>query len=485
MDLKTLFGLTVIPAAALGGIVLASLLKPVRDLFFVLLVFLCPLVERLDLNYVSREWYRGTSRGFEVAVLDILSLSLLASTVLFPRRGQLRAFWPASLALMLLLFLYAGFNVAIADPRLFGMFEWARMMRGFILVLAVAFFVQSERELKLFLFALAASICYESLLGVKQRYFEGVHRVFGTLDESNSLSGFLCTTTPVLVAAFNSRLPKLLKWFCVGVIPLAAVAEILTISRAGVVILSFVLLGTVLSTARLRVNARTISWALVLCLGAGGLAAKSWKTLSSRFGESTLKEEYQNKKNLGRGYYIRIALAIAQERFFGVGLNNWSYWVSNVYGPRQGYPFVPYKGTDMEPSDKIPEKSILDEAQAAPAHSLGALTLGELGIPGLVLVALVWLRWFQMGSSFLRPKDPDPLRRIPVGILFGFGGMFLQCLTEWFFRHLPLYYVFHVMLGVLMGLHFLRSRAVAGSVGEVEWTDSASPPRPVFVQSWI
>jgi hypothetical protein len=40
-------------------------------------------------------------------------------------------------------------------------------------------------------------------------------------------------------------------------------------------------------------------------------------------------------------------------------------------------------------------------AQAAPAHSLAALTVGELGIPGLVLLTVLWLRWFQMGSSFL------------------------------------------------------------------------------------
>jgi len=60
-----------------AGIIAACISKRIRDLFFVLLVTLSPLIERLDLNYVSREWYRGTSRGFEVAVLDVLSLSLL------------------------------------------------------------------------------------------------------------------------------------------------------------------------------------------------------------------------------------------------------------------------------------------------------------------------------------------------------------------------------------------------------------------------
>ncbi|MGH7968210.1 MAG: O-antigen ligase family protein, partial [Limisphaerales bacterium] len=293
----------------------------------------------------------------------------------------------------------------------------------------------------------------------------------------------LCTTAPVLVAAFNSRLPKLLKLFCGLVIPVAAVGEILTISRAGVVILSSVLLGTMVSTARLRLNMRTFAWTLVILVGAAGLAAKSWKTLSSRFHESSLKEEYENKKNLGRGYYIRIAKAIALDRVFGVGLNNWSYWVSNKYGREQGYPFVPYSGTDMPPVDQVPENSNLDEAQAAPAHSLGALTVGELGIPGFFLFSLVWARWFQMGGSFLRRRDPNPLGRIPVGILFGFCGMFLQCLTEWFFRHLPLYYVFHVMLGVLMSLYYIKRHPPASMQPATEPERVAQPP--VFAQSWI
>jgi len=468
MDTKTLFGLTVIPAAFLGGIVAACLSSRIRDLFFLLLVFLSPLIERLDINYVSREWYRGTSRGFEISVLDILALSLLVSSVLMPRRGESRGYWPASLGLMFLFFIYACFNVAISDPKLFGMFELFRMFRGLVLVLAVALFVRSERELRLFILGLAVMVCYEGLLAVKQRYLGGLHRVPGTVDESNSLSVLLCATTPLMVTALTSRLPKPLKFICACAIPLAMVAEIMTISRAGVIIMSIVLFGAAVSTIQFRINPRTVAMTAVVILGVTGLAIKSWKTLSERFGESTMEQEYGNKKNMGRGYYIRMAKAIAKEDFFGVGLNNWSYWVSNKIGPQHGYKFVPYKGTDREPSDVVPSDSNVDEAQAAPAHNLGALTIGELGTPGLVLFALLWLRWFQMGGSFLWRRDPDPMRRIPIGIFFGFCGMFLQCLTEWVFRHLPLYYTFHVMLGVLMSLYFLKRKASRDALAAAE-----------------
>jgi hypothetical protein len=480
MDTKTLFGLTVIPIAFLGGILAAGISGRIRDLFFVMLVFLSPLIERLDLNYISREWYRGTSRGFEICIPDIFAVSLLVAMLFVPRKDGPRIFWPASLGLMLLMLFYACFNVAISEPKLFSLFELFRMFRGLLLVLAVAFYMRSERELRLFILGLALMLCFEGLLALKQRYMDGVHRVPGTVDESNSLSVLLCTTAPVMVAALTSRLPPTLKLLCACALPLVLVAEIMTISRAGVIIMSLVLFAAAITTIRYRITPGIVGISLVVIVGVSGLAAKSWKTLAERFGESTMQQEYGNKKNMGRGYYIRMAKAIAAERFFGVGLNNWSYWVSNRYGPQHGYKFVPYKGTERWPSDVVPSDSNVDEAQAAPAHNLGALTLGELGIPGLVLFTLLWLRWFQMGASFLFPRDPDPLRRLPVGILFGFCGMFLQCLTEWVFRHLPLYYTFHIMLGVLMGLYYLKRRAGTQAQAETAQDSDYEPERPAL-----
>ena len=169
MGFKAIFGLTVVPAAILGGSLLACISRRVRDVFFVLLVFLSPMIERVDVNFFSREWYRGTSRGFEFSILDIMSISLLVSAVLCPRQGESRGYWPAGLGLMILFFLYACGNVAASDPKLFGLFELFKMVRGLILVLAVAFYVRSERELRLLLFALAALVCFEGLLALKQR----------------------------------------------------------------------------------------------------------------------------------------------------------------------------------------------------------------------------------------------------------------------------------------------------------------------------
>lgn len=481
MDLKTLFGLTVLPAATLGAVITACVSKRLRDMYFIVLVFSAPLIERLDLNYVSREWYRGTSRGFEVAVADVLALALLASSVLVPRAGHRRLYWVPSLGFMLLLFFYACFNVGISEPHLFGLFGLWRLMRGMLLVMAVAFYLQSEREARLLVLGVCLLIGYQALLAIKQRYLDGVHRIYGTCDESNSLSVLLVTSTPLLVTGITARLPRILKWLCVAVLPLACVAEILTISRAGVVIIGLVLLGATLSTASLRLTPRTVGVSLLVLLGAAGMLAKSWKTLSARYEEASLKDEYENKKNLGRGYYLRVAREIAGQRFFGVGLNNWSYWVSNLYGPKLGYRFVPYSGPDREPRDTLPPDANVDMPQAAPAHNLGALTVGELGIPGFALFSILWLRWFQMGGSFLRPRNPDPMRRLGVGLFFGICGTFLQCLTEWAWWHLPVYYTFHILLGALAALYYQKRCAKKAAARQAELEEAPGPMAPAHL----
>ncbi|HWH71123.1 MAG TPA: hypothetical protein VNT26_17175, partial [Candidatus Sulfotelmatobacter sp.] len=233
MGAKDVIGLMLAAIGILGGTLVACLSKRVRDIFFVGMIYLAPMTENFDINFVSRDWYRGTVRGFEFSLVDILSLSVLFSSLLAPRRGESRGYWPASLGMLLLFFFYGCFNVGMADPKLFGLFELSKMLRGVAIFLAVALFLRSEREMRLFILALGLVTCYEGALALKQRYVDGIHRVWGTIDDSNSLSVFFCTVTPVFVAAFNSKLPKYLKAISAMAIPLGCIGVILTISRAG------------------------------------------------------------------------------------------------------------------------------------------------------------------------------------------------------------------------------------------------------------
>lgn len=455
-EYKTIFGIVVLPAMILCATVLAIFSRRLRELFFFLFTLLCLRMDHLNVNFVSREWYRGTSRGFEVSLLDVLSVAVFAGSLIRPYPGRPRWYWPASFGLMLVYFVYCVFSVTISDPQLFGLFELTKILRGFIVFLAAALFVRSSRELNIMVFALACVACWQGVVTLQQRYLDGFYRVEGTIGNPNSLSMFLCMITPLLVAAFNAEGPRLLKALCAAGMLGALVAVLLTISRAGTATLVVVMLGSVLACASFKFTLKKMAIGLLGFAIAGGLFAKAWSTIEARYDETTLADEYKKGHTQNRGYYIKIAEAIAQDRFFGVGLNNWSYHVSNEYGPQLGWQFVPYIGTENWPSDKVPPGRDIDAAQAAPAHNLGALTLGELGIPGFIIFTLLWMRWFQMGASFLFWRVPDPTLRLGAGIFFCTCGIFMQSLTEWVYRQTAIFFTFHILMGALASMYQLK-----------------------------
>ncbi|HYG22035.1 MAG TPA: O-antigen ligase family protein [Verrucomicrobiae bacterium] len=479
METKQLIAAAYLVIAAMGGITVTCLSKRARDGFFFLLVTMAALTERWDVNFVSREWYRGTTMGFEFSLVDVIALSLLVSAILVPRAGEKRFYWPPALGWMLLFFFFAVLCVAVATPKLFGYFALVKMLRGLIVFLAVALYVRGERELRIFLWALGAIVCFEALQAIEQRYRYGIHRVFGDLNAPNSLSMYMCTTAPLFVAAFNSRLPRSLKVMSAATIALAGVAVLLTISRTGIVTIGLIMLGTVALTMDLKFTGRKVLIATACCLAVAGALAKSWESLTSRFKEATLEEEYENKRSQGRGYYIRLAAAMADEQWLGVGPNNWSFWVSNKYGPRMGFKFAPYPSEHKEPRFEVSADANVDDPQAAPAHSLLALTAGEMGLGGLVLMLLLWMRWGLMGLSFLLPRNPDPMRTIGIGIFFGLVGNFLQGLTEWVWHQTAIFFTFNILLGVLSSLYYLkrkaRREARRAQQLEDEWEDEAEP----------
>jgi hypothetical protein len=474
METKHLIALPLIFGLTAGGTVLLTLWQRARDFAFFLLVACAVLTERLDVHFFSTEWYRGTTRGVEVSLLDILALSLLAASWLAPRYAPKRWYWPASLGLMMLYFLDCGFSTLISEPKIYGLFELTKVFRGIIIFLTAAMFVRTKRELITLITALGCAVCFEGALAIEQHLSYGLFRVPGSLDHPNSLSMYLCLVSPMFVAAAASDLPRWLRGFCLVCCGVAALSILRALSRAGVPIFAFVMMGTAAWCVSWRITMRKAAMMAAIALGAGLLLFHSWGLLQLRYGQSTLAEEYLDPQSEGRGVYFRYAHAILAERFLGVGLNNWSYWVSKVYGPRLGFPYEDYDTLDLESAN---DEILKDAYLAAPAHNLAALTVGELGVPGLLLFGLVWLRWFQMGASFLWRRVSDPMHRLGVGIFFGTAGIFLQSMTEWTYRQTSIMFTFHLMLGALASLYYHKRHAAASAVAEVDF-------KPVEIGEW-
>src|SRR5437660_4575163 len=147
METKDLVALFLIPVAVAGATVLLTYSHRLRDVAFFFMVAAFVISDKLDINFLSRQWYRGTTRGIEVSFVDILAFSILLSMILAPRLGQKRFYWPASLGFMLLYLGYQCFSFAVSDPKLFGFFVSTKTVGASITFMAAALCVRSDREL--------------------------------------------------------------------------------------------------------------------------------------------------------------------------------------------------------------------------------------------------------------------------------------------------------------------------------------------------
>jgi O-antigen ligase len=345
------------------------------------------------------------------------------------------------------------------------------MFAAILIFLASAAYVRSVREWTLLAVALGCAAGFEGAWAAKQHFTEGFDRASGTLDHANSLSMYLCLSVPPLVAVAFAGWYRWLRWFCAVCALLGAGGLLLTFSRAGIPVFAVAAFGAFLACASWKMTAGRVVVRSLLIVSLAVMVAASWRPMMQRYSEATLQEEYLDTSVDGRGVYLRLSWDIVKEHFFGVGLNNWSYQVSRTYGPRLGYQFVDYDYLNSVYGTKD-ETLYADSNLAAPAHNLAALTLGELGVPGLVIFALLWIRWFSMGVPFLFLPRGEPMRALGVGILFGICGIFGQSLTEWVYRQTPILFTFYILLGALASLAFSRRQLAAEEPAAVDSSDA-------------
>lgn len=451
-DFLFLIGILVtVPA----GTAISLISRRMRDLMFMALVAGTTRPGLLDINFLSREWYRGTTRGIEVSYLDLLVLILFFSTLLDRQRRTGRLFWPASLGFMLVYFCYCGLNILGADPQLFGWFELSKILRGMIVVITMAFYIQSERDLKLLMFALCAAVGYEAFMSLQQRYLYHGYRIPGTFDHANTLAMFCCIIMPLFVATAFSNLRLVLRGLFGACALMTAACTILSISRMGFLTLILIAMLTLAACVGFRFSQTNMLVLFVVVVAMFGMTYKAWDSLSSRYGERSFQDEYGEDAE-GRGVYFRLASLIAKDHFLGIGLNNWSYWVTQEYASEIGLIYRPYIGTDDVPDQTIPSGSRTNGAQAAPAHNLLVLTLGELGWPGLVIFGLVWIRWLSMGAVFLLKRNATLVSRFCTGAFFALLAALLESMTEWAYRQTAIFFLVNILVGALAAVYAQR-----------------------------
>ena len=446
------------------GILLAISSRRIHDFVFIFLVFGTSMPAGLmgfptDINFLSREWYRGTTVGVEISYLDLLAVILLVSSIFVRQRERKPFFWPPSLALLLVYFVWCALNVAVfSDPKIFGLFELTKIARAILLFVAVCAYIRSPREIHVFVWALVIMVFYEAFVSIRDRYAYGVHRVRGTLAHPNSLSMYCLQCVPIFVATFFARdISKALRIACVLAYVAAAGCILLSISRTGFAALALLSAISFALCTGFRLTPRNLGLATLGIVLMGFMLIKSYDTVMERLGGFDFAQEYMTDEGDRGSYFRQAAPALAHKPLAGVGLNNWSWWITNRYAQEAGY----YLTTEKQPiihytTTYSPREG---NGQFPPAHNLYLLTATEIGIPGLLLMSAFLLQSLWLGASALFKSREQTVNLVGTGAFLSLVGIMMQSFTEWGFRQTSMYFLGHIIMGVAATLYYYRNRA--------------------------
>ncbi len=441
-----IFGLSVllgVPLAIAGCLARPALSRVVMGV----MVWATCEPDLVGINFVSREFYRANTRGFEVSVVDLCVLVLLGFMLLKREQYPMRWFppltWPTALYLLVGIIAWTQVGPSLAVPEeattvpyaqfevgLYPLFELAKIIRGFLLYLVVVNYVRDEKAARAVLWGIALTALYMGYLALSSRYLHGVNRVRTTLGHPNSLATYMAMMGTFMYA-FVLQSRKMGASLVFGFLTfLCAISVILTISRGGLAALVFGIWINTLVLFPRHLNLKNVALISMGVLLAGVVLVVAMDTLLNRF----VKQQSASDDMAYRGLYNAQARLMAKEHVWGVGLGNFSAWSWSRYAEQ------------VDP----------DLPPGTPAHNNWYLNLGELGKPGVIALAILWIRYFSLAVPFYFRSRKDLIHTLGLAGCTAVFVDHLQSCLQLGYRQTPMYFMMMLFVGLTIAGWYAR-----------------------------
>lgn len=388
-------------------------------LWFLLLFFTCNMI---DINFVSMESYRGTSKGFEVGMVDIVVFSLLA--VIIGRKDKYPIKRPPGTFLFFLYFFFSLLSLVNSDVLVYSFFELWKMLRMYIFFYVVYNMIRRFEDFDDLMVIISIITVFITYVVLKQKYLLGIFQTYGPFPHQNSLVLYMIVFGSMLLGILlNKEDGKIMYWL--PIFGMSGIDIISTLSRGGMAMFSLAVFIVFFLSYSNKFTLRKLGITLLFMALGSGVLYKAMDTITERV--ETAPEESAN---------VRIVLAIAaqnmaNDKILGVGLNNFGLKINDPY---------PY-------GNHIPKKDAYEKGGLV--ETIYLMIAAETGWHNLVVFFIfIFYFYFKNIRNFFRLKG-SVYRYLPIGIAGGLTAIYLQSTLEWVLKQTNNFYQLMFVFAVI------------------------------------
>lgn len=395
--------------------------------------------------------YTGTSRGFAFTMVDFLAPMIVLS--LIGLKGFNFTFFPKGVWIYFLYFFLSCLSwVNVIFPVQYGWEVW-KMVTMYIFMISIYNYMVYKRDLWPVFYILIGLTFVVFMVGVYQKYFGGIYQIYSTFPHQNSLSMYMTVLgTLFLGVLFNEKcnigqfVLLLLGFSC------ASLLVFFTYSRGGIVCYSMGVFVVLVISLCLTFTLRKLTLTFLLVLMSIVPLMHMAPRIIERF------ERAPEASKLTRIHLASAAVSMANERFFGVGLNHFAYYSSSEF---DYYPEgAPQQQKEPEFEGGVIYGGIVETIYLLVAAETGWVTFGILVIWLLYYFILNILNlWAYRGMEGFG---------LAVGIMGALSSIYTQSSLEWVLKQFNNFYQLMFLFAIIAVMYYFRKENSLSQKGHDE-----------------
>ncbi len=405
-------------------------------ILFIVLFFTCR-VDSATINFFSHETYRGTTRGFEIAVVDIAVLILFLLVVYRGNIYQIKILPPGSI-LLFIYFLISFISIRNSGVTIYSYFELLKMLRMYFFYWILYNYIQDLKHIDIIIKFIGIIIIYIFLVVIQQKYLQGIYQVNGPFPHQNSLVMYMIVFSSIIFAALlNIRGTTFKTIYLFTVFGMSGICIISTLSRAGLACFALSLLLIFLLSYCSGFSLKKISFTFLFIILAGAVLYKAMDTIIERF-EKAPEESATTRVDLAHG-----AVRMANDKFFGIGINNFGLKIN-----------APYKYGDHIKRGAWNEKEGIVET----VYLLIAAETGWLNL--IIFLIFIFKFYFINIFNYFRYRQTE-YNFIPIALVGALSAIYFESALEWVLKQTGNYYQLMLIFALIAAMSRIYKNAAS------------------------